>query len=754
MPSRPKRRNGEDHEEGRMRSSKSWGPAVSTLSSGVSLLLGVAQTAMLLRLEGSDRVLEAQTLHMVTALESTLSELVEIRRDMASWRARAPPVVAVQEQAAADIDIEIEDASYPEPDHEPFWPSAAEEIPEPALRFEAESWDPNCFDVRTTGLSLECKDLGPHCGKGSSAPAIRAMCPRACNMTCDDFCRDLEFTTFQEPDGSMSSCRHLRLNCQDWESGERVRRICPVTCGICPGAPLSPPGLEEEAIFRLLTNGTKALERALRSTGAKPPRYLHRIPPILHQTWKTDLIPAKYGADISSWLRLHPTWRYEFWDDARGAALVLDEIPEYAAAFKQMSGIKRADVVRIVALHERSLLAQVFSSYFRAMGCAGSHADAPTITAKASASSARRAEQPCGHSLFSGSYLQAKAQLEHVEVFQEATSSWELRPRQQVPAGVMLPPDRVLHELHVQKLDSFLSSVDKDPSGLQKVVGRRREKSESLAKQKHDRELTAEKTITFFTAVNLTRRIIVISLSAFQQVTTKVPPSYDGRSSWFAYEDAIDDWCDITELDAEKRGPALRNRLEGEAAIHKRLLDRDRLKDPTNGDPTNGVKYFKSFLRPLFVKGAANVFLYRFQQFMNMHRGNGDMLRHLDGSEGYWVEDEDDGAEGFLEADEDTFWIYDEENYSWFQRRFQGRRMKPPKFPAAFPFPFPPFGSSGKRFFKRKKGRSNLADDNPDHAWQTTDGQWQDSQWQDQYWDDWSWYESEESYAAKGKGKA
>ena len=28
-------------------------------------------------------------------------------------------------------------------------------------------------------------------------------------------------------------------------------------------------------------------------------------------------------------------------------------------------------------------------------------------------------------------------------------------------------------------------------------------------------------------------------LSAFQQVTTKVPPSYDGIGSWFAYEDAI-----------------------------------------------------------------------------------------------------------------------------------------------------------------------------------------------------------------------
>ena len=32
-------------------------------------------------------------------------------------------------------------------------------------------------------------------------------------------------------------------------------------------------------------------------------------------------------------------------------------------------------------------------------------------------------------------------------------------------------------------------------------------------------------------------------LSAFQQVTTKVPPSYDGRSSWFAYEDAIDNFA-------------------------------------------------------------------------------------------------------------------------------------------------------------------------------------------------------------------
>ena len=89
-----------------------------------------------------------------------------------------------------------------------------------------------------------------------------------------------------------------------------------------------------------------------------------------------------------------------------------------------------------------------------------------------------------------------------------------------------------------------------------------------------------------------------------QQVTTKIPPAFDGRSSWFAYEEAIDDWCGVTELDADKRGPALRNRLDGEAAVYKSLFDRDRLKEAATG-----VEYFKNTLRQHFVKGAQSVFL-------------------------------------------------------------------------------------------------------------------------------------------------
>ena len=63
------------------------------------------------------------------------------------------------------------------------------------------------------------------------------------------------------------------------------------------------------------------------------------------------------------------------------------------------------------------------------------------------------------------------------------------------------------------------------------------------------------------------------------QVTTKVPPGFDGKTSWFAFEDAIDDWCDITELEAEKWGP-------GEASVFKRLLDREELRQP-NGRGVN-----------------------------------------------------------------------------------------------------------------------------------------------------------------------
>jgi hypothetical protein len=71
--------------------------------------------------------------------------------------------------------------------------------------------------------------------------------------------------------------------------------------------------------------------------------------------------------------------------------------------------------------------------------------------------------------------------------------------------------------------------------------------------------------------------------------TTKIPPAYAGDTSWFAYEEAVEDCFDVTELAAEKRGPALRNRLEDAAAIYKPLLDKSKLKETLQQDPNAGA---------------------------------------------------------------------------------------------------------------------------------------------------------------------
>ena len=86
-------------------------------------------------------------------------------------------------------------------------------------------------------------------------------------------------------------------------------------------------------------------------------------------------------------------------------------------------------------------------------------------------------------------------------------------------------------------------------------------------------------------------------------ITTKIPQLFDGPTSWFKYEELIDDLLDLTVLEREKRGPALKNRPVEDAEMHKGLLDRESLRT------TDGVKYFREALRPHFIKGAQSVFL-------------------------------------------------------------------------------------------------------------------------------------------------
>ena len=92
------------------------------------------------------------------------------------------------------------------------------------------------------------------------------------------------------------------------------------------------------------------------------------------------------------------------------------------------------------------------------------------------------------------------------------------------------------------------------------------------------------------------------------------PQLFDGSTSWFKYEELIEDWLDLTVLEVSQRGPALKNRLISELQNRvKGLLNRESLK------ADDGVKYFRDTLRTHYVKGAQNVFssgdfIYFFEQ--------------------------------------------------------------------------------------------------------------------------------------------
>ena len=86
-----------------------------------------------------------------------------------------------------------------------------------------------------------------------------------------------------------------------------------------------------------------------RSPARGPP-----FPRRLLQTWKstTDL-PPRFHYWRSSWLRYHPTWRHDFWDDAANRAFVAQHfawfLPTYDSYEKE---ICRADAVRYCYLYQ------------------------------------------------------------------------------------------------------------------------------------------------------------------------------------------------------------------------------------------------------------------------------------------------------------------------------------------------------------------------------------------------------------------
>ena len=56
------------------------------------------------------------------------------------------------------------------------------------------------------------------------------------------------------------------------------------------------------------------------------------IPKIIHQTWKSSLLPPKYQVCQESWKRLNPDMKYQFYDDNACEALVRTHYPQHLAA--------------------------------------------------------------------------------------------------------------------------------------------------------------------------------------------------------------------------------------------------------------------------------------------------------------------------------------------------------------------------------------------------------------------------------------
>ena len=104
------------------------------------------------------------------------------------------------------------------------------------------------------------------------------------------------------------------------------------------------------------------------------------------------------------------------------------------------------------------------------------------------------------------------------------------------------------------------------------------------------------------------------------KMTSKIAPAFDGSMPFYMYEEIVEEWISLTTLEPRLWATNLRNRLSGEALFAKKLVNVDLCKDPDNG-----VRYFLAELRPLFVKNAEHMFIWRFMKFFNKRRGNIDI---------------------------------------------------------------------------------------------------------------------------------
>ena len=76
------------------------------------------------------------------------------------------------------------------------------------------------------------------------------------------------------------------------------------------------------------------------------------IAKIIHQTWKTDVVPEAWRGYVESWKTMHPGWEHRVWTDEANRAFVAEHYPDLLATFDAYPyAIQRADAIRYCLLH-------------------------------------------------------------------------------------------------------------------------------------------------------------------------------------------------------------------------------------------------------------------------------------------------------------------------------------------------------------------------------------------------------------------
>ncbi|KAI8475293.1 MAG: nucleotide-diphospho-sugar transferase [Monoraphidium minutum] len=88
---------------------------------------------------------------------------------------------------------------------------------------------------------------------------------------------------------------------------------------------------------------------ALEARGAAPGG---GVPRILHQSWKTREVPARFRGFVASWRALNPGWRHVLWTDADNRRLAARRYPWFLGTFDALGrGVMRADAARYMYMH-------------------------------------------------------------------------------------------------------------------------------------------------------------------------------------------------------------------------------------------------------------------------------------------------------------------------------------------------------------------------------------------------------------------